>query len=123
MWDGLVYQTDIYQSLFVNDLKTGKLVYRQQMEMQVLTHDNAVAVAASPSLVGKHVHVSDNQGTTLVLEPGAKYAVAARNRSATQLDRPWPIPAQETIGYAPAVTDGERLYLRGEAYLYCIAKE
>ena len=47
----------------------------------------------------------------------------AASRIATQLDRPWPIPAQETIGYAPPVPDGERLYLRGEAYLYCIAKD
>jgi outer membrane protein assembly factor BamB len=123
VWDGLVYQSDIYQSLFVNDLKSGKLVYRQEMEMHGVTHYNAVAVAASPTLVGKHVLVSDNQGTTLVLEPGRKYEVAARNRIATQIDRPWPIPAQETIGYAPPVPDGERLYLRGEAYLYCIAKD
>jgi outer membrane protein assembly factor BamB len=123
VWDGLVYQSDIYQTLYVTDLKSGKMLYRQEMDLHGLTHYNAVAVAASPTLVGKHVLVLDNQGTTLVLEPGPKYRVVACNRIATQLDRPWPIPAQETIGYAPPVVDGGRLYLRGEAHLYCIGKE
>jgi outer membrane protein assembly factor BamB len=123
IWNGLMYQSDIYQMFYVSDLKTGKLLYRQEMEMEGLTHYNAVAVAASPTLVGKHVFVSDNQGTMLILEPGRKYKVVSRNRLATQLDRRLPIPAQETIGYAPPIPDGERLYLRGEAYLYCIGKE
>jgi outer membrane protein assembly factor BamB len=118
--EGLVYQTDIYQTLYVSDLKSGKLLYRQEMELSGLTHYNAVAVAASPTLVGKHVLVCDNQGTTLVLEPGPKYRVVARNRIATQIDRRWPIPAQETIGYAPPVADGGLLFLRGEAHLYCV---
>jgi outer membrane protein assembly factor BamB len=121
--NGLVYQVDIYQTLYVSDEKTGKLVYRQEMDLHGLTHYNSVAVAASPTLVGKHVMVCDNQGTTLVLEPGRKYKVVAKNRLSTQLDRRWPIPAQETIGYAPPVADGSRLYLRGESYLYCVGKE
>jgi outer membrane protein assembly factor BamB len=123
VWDGLVYQSDIYQVLYVTDLKSGKLIYRQEMDLSGLTHYNAVAVTASPTLVGKHILVSDNQGTMLVLEPGPKYKVVARNRIATQVDRRWPIPAQETIGYAPPIPDGDRLYLRGEEYLYCIGKE
>jgi hypothetical protein len=121
--DGLVYQADIYQILYVSDLKSGKLLFRQEMGLNGLTHYNAVAVAASPTLVGKHILVCDNQGTTLVLEPGRKYKVVARNRLATQLDRRLPIPAQETIGYAPPITDGKRLYLRGEAHLYCIGTD
>jgi hypothetical protein len=36
--------------------------------------------------------------------------------------RYWPIPAQETIGYSPPLPDGNRLYLRGERYLYCIGE-
>jgi hypothetical protein len=38
------------------------------------------------------------------------------------LERWWPIPAQETTGYSPPVTDGSRLYIRGERYLYCIGE-
>src|SRR5262245_65640238 len=96
------------------------MLYRREMDLEGFRHYNSVAVAASPTLVGKHVLVCDNQGTTLVLEPGPAYKVAARNRIATQLDRAWPVPAQETLTYAPPLADGGRLYLRGEAYLYCI---
>ena len=65
----------------------------------------------------------DNQGTALVLKPGRTFQQVARNRIATQLDRYWPIPAQETIAYAPPIADGKRLYLRGERYLYCLGEK
>jgi hypothetical protein len=123
VWDGIVYEVDIYQTLYASDLATGKMLYRKEMDLEGLMHYNAVPVAASPTLVGKHVLVSDNQGTTLVLEPGRSYKAVARNRIATQLDRRWPIPAQETLAYAPPLADGGRLYIRGEAYLYCVGEK
>ncbi|MCI0703999.1 MAG: PQQ-binding-like beta-propeller repeat protein [Planctomycetia bacterium] len=123
VWNGIAYQTDIYQWLYVVDLASGKMLYRKEMDLEGLTHYNAVAVAASPTLVGKHILVCDNQGTTLVLEPGPMYKVVARNRIGTVLDRSWPIPAQETLTYSPPIADGSRLYLRGEAYLYCIGEK
>ena len=122
VWDGIAYQTDIYQTLYAVELSTGNLLYRQEMDLEGLTHYNAVAVAASPTLAGKHVLVSDNQGTTLVLEPGRSYKAVARNRIARQLDRAWPVPAQEALAYAPPLADGGRLYFRGEAYLYCVGE-
>lgn len=123
VWQGLAYQIDIYQRVYVSDVKTGKGVYAREVPLQGFMHYNAVPVAASPTLVGKHIVVQDNQGTALVLEPGPSYKQVARNHIGTQLDRPWPIPGQETIGYAPPLADGGRLYLRGEAYLYCIGKK
>src|SRR6185437_12981694 len=101
IWDGIAYVSDIYQTLYPIELSTGKMLYRQEMDLEGLTHYNAVAVAASPTLVGAHLLVCDNQGTTLVLKPGTSYKVVARNRIATQLDRPWPVPSQETLTYAP----------------------
>lgn len=121
--DGRAYSVDIYHWLFVTDLETGKMLYRKETELEGVTHYNAVAVAASPTLVGKHVMICDNQGTTLVLEPGSAYKVVARNRIGTVLDRPWPIPSQETLTYSPPIADGGRLYLRGEAHLYCIGEK
>jgi outer membrane protein assembly factor BamB len=123
VWDGIAYQCDIYQTFYAVDLSTGKMLYRQELDLEGFMHYNAVPVAASPTLVGKHILVSDNQGTTLVLEPGRSYRVLARNRIATQLDRTWPVPAQETLTYAPPVAEGGRLYLRGEAYLYCVGEK
>jgi len=123
IWQGLSYQTDIYGVLYVADLATGEMLYRQPLAIEGLMHYNAVPVAASPTLIGPHVYVADNQGTMLVLEPGRTFRQLARNRIATQLDRIWPIPAQETLAYAPPIVDGHRLYLRGERYLYCIGEQ
>lgn len=122
VWNGRTYQTDIYHGLYVVDVATGKMVYRKETEREGFTHDNAVAVAASPALVGRHVLVCDNQGTTLVFEPGPVRRVVARNRIATVVDRAWPVPGQETPTHAPPVADGGRPYLRGEAYLYRVGE-
>jgi outer membrane protein assembly factor BamB len=118
--DGLVYLVDIYGAFYVFDLKTKQLCYHRATELRGLFHYNALPVAASPTLVGKHIIIQDNQGTALVLRPGRTFRPVAKNRLATQLDRYWPIPAQETIGYSPPVPDGRRMYIRGERYLYCI---
>jgi len=95
------HQSDIYKTLYAVELSTGKCSTRREMDLEGLTHYKAVAVAASPTLVGKHVLVSDNQGTTLVLKPGPSISGRGPHRIATQFDRPWPVPAQETLTYAP----------------------
>ncbi len=118
--DGYIYQCDIYQTLYVSEIKSRKLVYRKQLPMNGFMHYNSVPVAASCTLIGKHVMVCDNQGTTVVLEPGPNYKVVAVNRIETQMERRLPIPAQETLTYSPPIADGNRLYLRGEGFLYCI---
>ena len=86
-------------------------------------HYNAVAVAASPTLIGKHLFLCDNQGNTLVIPAGPSYRRIARNKIGTVLDRAWPIPSQETLTYAPPLADGGRIYLRGEAYMYCMGEK
>jgi outer membrane protein assembly factor BamB len=118
--DGLAYMVDIYATLYVFDLKAKKMLYLHDTELGGLFHYNAVPVAASPTLIGKHIVIQDNQGTALVLEPGRTFKQVRKNRLATQLDRFWPVPAQEFVGYSPPVADGNRLYIRGERYLYCI---
>lgn len=123
VFQGLAYKVDIYGWLYVIDLEARKLVYYRKLELDGLMHYNAVPVAASPTLIGNRLVVVDNQGTALVLATGRDFQVLARNRIETQLDRPWPIPAQETLAYAPPIADGECLYLRGERYLYCIAEK
>jgi outer membrane protein assembly factor BamB len=121
--DGLVYMVDIYGTFYAFDLKAKKLLYHHDTELRGLFHYNALSVAASPALVGQHIVIQDNQGTALVLQPGREFRQVAKNRIATQLDRFWPVPGQETIGYSPPVPDGNRMYVRGERYLYCIGEK
>jgi outer membrane protein assembly factor BamB len=123
IWDGMAYEIDIYHTFYAVDLKSGKTLYRRELDLQGFMHYNSVPVAASPTLVGKHVLVCDNQGTTIVLEHGRRFEQVARNHIGTQIERTWPVPAQETLCYAPPLADGNRLYLRGEAYLYCISEK
>ncbi len=121
--DGLGYMIDIYGTLYVLDLKAKKMVYSKDTGLRGLFHYNSLPVAASPTLMGKHIVVQDNQGTALVLQPGREYKEVARNHLATVIDRYWPIPAQETIGYSPPILDGDRIYIRGERFIYCVGEK
>jgi outer membrane protein assembly factor BamB len=120
---GRAYLVDIYSTFYAVDLGARKLLYRRDTGLRGVFHYNALPLAASATLVGKHIIIQDNQGTALVLQPGDTYRLVGKNRLATQLDRYWPIPAQETVGYSPPVADGNRLYIRGERYLYCIGRK
>jgi hypothetical protein len=120
--DGLAYVVDMYSTFYAIDLKARKMLYRRDTGLRGVFHYNALPLAASATLIGKHIVIQDNQGTALVLKPGREFRQVHSNRIATQLERYWPIPAQETIGYSPPVADGDRLYIRGERYLYCIGK-
>lgn len=116
------YMIDMYSMLCVYDLEAKKEVHHRRLDLHGFTHYNALAVAASPTLVGEHIVILDNQGTALVLTLGPEPKVVHTNVIATQLERRIPLPAQETLAYAPPIVDGNRLYLRGERYLYCIGK-
>jgi outer membrane protein assembly factor BamB len=119
----MVYTVDIYSTLYAFDLTAKKLAYHHDTELAGLFHYNALPVAASPTLIGKHIVIQDNQGVALILEPGRAFKQVGKNHIATQFDRYWPVPAQETIGYSPPVPDGDRMYIRGERYLYCIGEK
>ena len=121
--DGLYYGLDEYGVLYAVDLETGKTLYRQETGFDELHHYNAIGVAASPTLIGKNIVVMDNQGSALVFQPGRTFKKVAMNRIETALRRDWPIPPQETLSNGPPVADGDRLYIRGEQYLYCIGRE
>jgi outer membrane protein assembly factor BamB len=120
VYNGLAYAIDEYGTLYCADLATGKTLYRREADFDELHSYNHIGVAASPTLLGKYIAVMDNQGSCLVFEPGRVFKQVAMNRIQTMLPRDWPIPPQETIANGPPVPDGDRLYIRGEQYLYCI---
>ncbi len=116
------YMIDMYSELCTYDLDEHKVVHHQTLDLHGFTHYNALAVAASPTLASDHMLILDNQGTTLVMTTDREPRVVHSNRIETQLDRRLPLPGQEVLAYAPPIVDGDRLYLRGERYLYCIGK-
>jgi outer membrane protein assembly factor BamB len=121
--EGFAYGIDMYGTFYAVDLKEQKLAYRQQIETRGLQHYNALGIAASPTLFGKNVYVSDNQGTTFVIETGGTFKLVATNRIANQIQRTCAIPPQEIISYAAPISDGRNIFIRGEKFLYCIGKD
>ena len=103
-------------------LRRGQYAVGRRLDLHGFTHYNALAVAASPTLVGDRMLIMDNQGTTLVMTTGPEPKVVERNFIGTQIERRVPLPGQEILAYAPPIVDGDRLYLRGERYLYCIGR-
>jgi outer membrane protein assembly factor BamB len=67
-------------------------------------------VFASPVGAADRIYIVDRSGTTMVLSHAATPELLALNR----LD--------DSFSASPALVDNE-IYLRGERYLYCIAKE
>jgi hypothetical protein len=120
--EGIYYNVDVFGTLYAVDLQTRKVLYRQDLsrEFDSLSHYNAVGVAASVALGGKHLFAMGNQGVAVVFEPGPTFKKVAVNRIAQQVYRPWPIRPQEEIGYSPPLFEGSRMYLRGEYFFYCI---
>jgi len=76
---------------------------------------------ASPMLGGKNIYIMDNQGTTVVLEPGPQLKTIATNKIENFLPRRWSTATQEQT-YTSPVCDGKRLFIRGEETLYCIGE-
>jgi len=122
IYEGIYYNIDQYGVFYAVDLPTGKPLYKHDVGFDELHHYNAIGVAAGPTLGGKHIFVVDNQGVCVVLEPGPEYKPVAVNRIETVIQRQWPIPPQEILSNGAPVFDGDRMYLRGEKYLYCIGK-
>lgn len=123
IWNGLAYNTDIWGTFYAVDLVKCQPAYEQIVDLRGVFHYNSIPISASPTLIGGSIYILDNNGTTLVIEPGRAFKQIACNRILTELPRTSAISPQEAISYAPIVADGDRLYLRGERYLYCIAQQ
>ncbi len=108
LWQGRVYAVDRGARLTCFDLQTGKVLYSG-----LLGRRGGVNSLASPVAVrGKLLWLLDD-GTTVVVTPGASLSISHRNKlPGGTLD----------FGASPAVAEG-KLYLRSQSYLYCIGEK
>lgn len=105
--DGRVYCLDKAANLTVFSMKTG-----EEITTVPLARRGASSMASPVYVRGKVLWVLDD-GTTVVVEPGDKPKVVARNKlPGGKLD----------YGASPAVVDG-RLYIRSRTTLYCIGEK
>jgi len=95
---------------------TGELVYKKVLPMKPKTeYWNWAGVSASPTQAGKYIYLMDNQGLTIVLQPGRVYKEVAQNMLEESRDG----KSQEQNVSTP-VFEGSRMYYRTPGYLYCI---
>jgi outer membrane protein assembly factor BamB len=104
LWDGGLYIADRTGLLSRYDLHTGKLDYRERLGTK--------PIVGSPVAVRDRLLFLMENGTTFVLQPGHKLQVAGRNG----------LHDGTEFRASPAVAEG-RLYLRSQAYLYCIGEK
>ncbi len=103
--EGLIYAITRGQILSVVDARSGEVT--STMRLRLGWTGAADSVFSSPVRAGRFVMVSGFSGTTVVLEPGRSPRVVAA--SSLERFRSCPIFA------------GDRMYLRGQQKLYCIA--
>ena len=114
--DGLVYQLTQGGGLMVNDAATGELVYRKVLPLKPRTHYwDWAGCSASPTLAGKYIYLMDNQGTTLVIQPGKEYQEVSSNIIEESNDG-----KSQAQNVATPIFEGGHMYYRTPGYLYCI---
>lgn len=107
--DGLLYTVNDFGVLYVLDAKTGKTVAEKELEIPCASGKPGVLPAhIYPSLVlaGKHLFVSNDIGTCLVIEPGREPKPVGKNSL--------PEGAPGTPVFA-----GKHIFIRGGEDLYC----
>ena len=107
--------------LTVIDAAKGEVVYQRMLDLSpVMAHGGPLSgplrggCGASPTLAGKYIYIWDNQGSTLVIEPGRDFKQVARNR----VEQSYGDRNECTI--SNPVFEGKRIYRRGDVNLYCI---
>src|SRR5687768_8226267 len=78
---GLIYAASEGGAMNVVEAATGRRVYAHPMDSlnPRLTWVFVVGICSSTTLGGKHIFVRDDQGQTLVLEPGPVYKELSKN--------------------------------------------
>jgi outer membrane protein assembly factor BamB len=125
MVNGLVYFVTDTGLLRVFDPVAGTLLYEKPLPLD--SHIEYVwfpGFASSPALGGKYIYLMDNQGGTVVLEPGREYKEIAVNKIITPEKKNRDKGGAETTVNEQTVAnpffDGKMMFVRGQQYLYCI---
>jgi outer membrane protein assembly factor BamB len=122
---GLVYTIDTGAILHVFDPATGTEAYTKQLPLD--GHVEYVfypGCSASPTLAGKYIYITDNQGATLILEPGPQYKEVGLNRLDVLEKKGKSKDGKETAindqTISNPVFDGKQMFIRAQRYLYCV---
>jgi outer membrane protein assembly factor BamB len=122
LYQGLAYSLSVDGVLTVMDAAKGEVVYQKLLDVSPIMYHNGPIVRAgcsgSPTLGGKYIYIWDDQGSTLIIEPGRTFKQVARNRI-EQLYFRYGFERNECTISNPIFVSN-RMYYRGELNLYCI---
>jgi outer membrane protein assembly factor BamB len=123
--NGLVYVVSDKGELHVFDPQAGADVYVKQLGLNGhIEYVFAPGYAASPTLAGKNIYIMDNQGGTLIMEPGPVYKEVSINHIETFDKKMKDKDGKESVVFEQTVSnpvfDGKLMIVRGQQYLYCI---
>jgi len=122
--DGVVYSIEMGGGLAVVDTVAGKSLYRQYLDGYNRYDRFVYGVAASPTLAGRNIYITDDAGYTHIIKPGPQLEELARNVIENiHLSGLGGNPCQQESFYTSPFFEGNCMYLRGEEYLYCIGRE
>ena len=116
--DGLIYRICCGGGLLVNDAASGEIVYSKVLPLKPHTEYWAYGGAAiSPTLAGKNIFLLDNQGRTVIIEPGRQYKEIAVNRIEEEGDN----NKEQVQNLANPYFEGSRIYACTFAGILCTA--
>ncbi|MEI7904453.1 MAG: PQQ-binding-like beta-propeller repeat protein, partial [Candidatus Firestonebacteria bacterium] len=124
LYQGLAYILSVDGVLTVIDAAKAEVVYQKMLDFSpYMVHNGVVRTgcSTSPTLAGKYIYLWDNQGTTVVIEPGRTFKQVARNRI-EQLYYAYGTPKNNENTASNPVFDGKLLFYRGQTNLYCIGE-
>ncbi len=120
---GLVYVVSQGGAMNVLDARTGKRVYAHAMDSlhPRLTWVFVVGICSSTTLGGNYIFVRDDQGQTLVIEPGPQYKELAKNllvEYSVEYNNEGIQPEAQSNFFF----EGRRIYFRSRGFMYCIGE-
>ena len=119
--DGIVYSVEMGGGLAAVDTRTGKGLFRSYLDGYNRYNRFLYGVAASPTLAGRHIYITDDAGYTHILERGPQLKETHRNvLENVHLSGVGGNPCKQECFYTSPFFEGTSMYLRGEEYLYCI---
>lgn len=110
--DGLIYTVSNQGKFYVLDAKDGSLVQSRDLDIANMSGRPGVTAGAlypSLALAGKYLYISNDQGETLVLEPGREFHQIALNNLSDRIA-------------GNLVFVGKKLFLRTRQSVYCIGE-
>jgi outer membrane protein assembly factor BamB len=122
--DGVVYAIEAGGGLAAVDIATRKALYRQHLDGYNRYNRFTYGVAASPTLAGRNIYITDDAGYTHIIQPGPRLEELGRNVIENiHLSGHGGNPCKQESFYTSPFFEGKCMYLRGEEYLYCIGRE